>query len=516
MCPLLGILIYVEGATNSQSHMDTSTMSEGQLDSRRARIVCTIGPSTDSEEGIRQLIVAGMNVARLNFSHGEHETHAAIYHRIRRISDELNRPIAILQDLQGPKIRVGKIEGGGTMLVEGERFALTTEEVLGNSERASISYRDLARDVQIGERILLDDGLLELRIVAIEGNDVITEVVIGGLLKDRKGVNLPNTSISQPSLTKKDREDLEFGVALGVDYVALSFVRSGLDIHQLRCYLPTGKQAPHIIAKIEKPQAIENIDEIIHAADGVMIARGDLGVELPPEQVPLLQKEIIQQANSRGKLTITATQMLESMTSNARPTRAEASDVANAVLDGTDAVMLSAETATGDYPNETVRMMSRIIVQAETVRAARTNVRPTEHPTRIDAPRAIARAAQVAAKELSLPLIACFTVSGLTPRLIKSYRPKRKILAFTPDISTWRRMALYWGVEPILTDAMFETTELLKKVEEVVVAGGHAERGQSVIIVLGHPAGHGSPTNMLKLHRIGETEEYSMEPTIDR
>jgi pyruvate kinase len=483
-------------------------MNRAKSETRRARIVCTIGPATQSKEGIRKLVEAGMNVARLNFSHGDHDTHEEVYNRIREVSEELHQPVAILQDLQGPKIRVGKIADGSVMLKDGSTFTLTTDEVIGDETRASISYRDLPRDVEVGERILLDDGLLELRITEVTGNSVVTEVVIGGELKDRKGVNLPNTAISQPSLTRKDREDLEFGVKLGVDYIALSFVRSGLDIHQLRCYLPTGKDSPHIIAKIEKPQAIDNIDEIIHAADGIMIARGDLGVEMPPERVPLLQKEIIQEANSRGKLTITATQMLESMTFNARPTRAEASDVANAVLDGTDAVMLSGETATGDYPNEAVKMMARIIVQAETVRAARTNVRPSDQPKRIDGPRAIARAAQVAAKELSLPVLACFTVSGLTPRLIKSYRPKRRILAFTPEVTTWRRMALYWGVEPILTPALFETTELLKKVEDTVLELRYAERGQSVLVVLGHPAGHGSPTNMIKLHRIGETEEY--------
>ena len=471
---------------------------------RRARIVCTLGPASDSEEMIEQLVLAGMNVARLNFSHGDHDQHRAVYERIRRVSKRHGVPVAILQDLQGPKIRVGRFENGSAVLKEGATFRFVMDDVLGNHERVSVTYKDLARDVQAGETILLDDGLLELYIEEVRGSEVITRVVIGGVLKNNKGINLPNTSISQPSLTSKDREDLEFGLELGVDYVALSFVRSGLDIHQLRCYLPSGVDAPGIIAKIEKPQAVLQLDEIIAAADGIMIARGDLGVELPPERVPIIQKDAIRRANAKGKLTIVATQMLESMTTNARPTRAEASDVANAILDGGDAVMLSGETAAGKYPVETVRMMSRIIVEAETVRQARTSVRPEDQAlARLDGPRAIARAAQVAARELDLPLIACFTVSGLTPRLIKSYRPKRRILAFTPTEKTWNKMALYWGVEPIIVAATYNTDALIDQVEETVVEQEYAKPGDLVLIVMGHPAGVGSPTNMLKLHALG-------------
>lgn len=470
---------------------------------RRARIVCTLGPASDSEDMIEQLVLAGMNVARLNFSHGDHDQHRAVYERIRRVSQKLHVPVAILQDLQGPKIRVARFETGSAVLEPGAQFRFVMDDVAGNSERVSVTYKDLARDVQAGETILLDDGLLELYVEDVKDGEVITRVIVGGILKNNKGINLPNTSISQPSLTRKDREDLEFGLSLGVDYVALSFVRSGLDIHQLRCYLPMGNDAPGIIAKIEKPQAILQLDEIINAADGIMIARGDLGVELPPERVPIIQKDAIRRANAKGKLTIVATQMLESMTTNARPTRAEASDVANAILDGGDAVMLSGETAAGKYPVETVRMMSRIIVEAETVRTARTNVRPEDTIQRLDGPRAIARAAQVAARELDLPLIACFTVSGLTPRLIKSFRPKRRILAFTPSEKTWQRMALYWGVEPVMVPATYDTDDLIDQVEENVVEQGYAKPGDVVLIVMGHPAGVGSPTNMLKLHTIG-------------
>lgn len=474
---------------------------------RRGRIVCTLGPASDSEEMITRLVEAGMNVARLNFSHGDHATHREVFERIRRVGEKLKRPVAILQDLQGPKIRVARFKEGQTTLEPGATFRLVMDDVDGDDERVSVTYKDLARDVQEGETILLDDGLLELRVEAVKDGEIITKVVVGGVLKNNKGINLPNTSISQPSLTRKDREDLEFGLELGVDYVALSFVRSGLDIHQLRCYLPVGDRTPGVIAKIEKPQAVAQLDEIINAADGIMIARGDLGVELPPERVPIIQKDAIRRANARGKLTITATQMLESMTTNARPTRAEASDVANAILDGTDAVMLSGETAAGRYPVETVRMMSRIMVEAETVRTARTSVRPEDTIVRLDGPRAIARAAQVAARELDLPLIACFTMSGLTPRLLKSYRPKRRILAFTPSERTWRRMALYWGVDPLLTPATYDTDTLIEQVEKTVVEENFAERGDHVLIVMGHPAGVGSPTNMLKLHRVGEPPE---------
>ena len=483
---------------------------------RRARIVCTLGPATDSEEMIERLIHAGMNVTRLNFSHGDHATHRAVYERVRRVSERLRAPVAILQDLQGPKIRVQRFEEGQIVLVPGAPFRLVMDDVVGNAERVSVTYKDLARDVRPGESILLDDGLFELFVEDVRDGEVLTTVRVGGVLKNNKGINLPNTAISQPSLTRKDREDLEFGIELGVDYVALSFVRSGLDIHQLRCYLPVGNESPGVIAKIEKPQAIAQIDEIITAADGVMIARGDLGVEMPPEQVPLMQKDIIRRANARGKLTITATQMLESMTTNARPTRAEASDVANAVLDGTDAVMLSGETASGKYPVETVQMMARIIVEAETVRLARTNVRPEDQTQRLDGPRAIARAAQVAARELDLPLISCFTMSGLTPRLLKSYRPNRRILAFTPVLATWRRMALYWGVDPVMTEATYDTDDLIRKVERTVVSEGYAERGDEVLIVMGHPAGVGSPTNMLKLHRVGEMEDFEAQVSPQR
>lgn len=484
-------------------------MEQDAQQPRRARIVCTLGPASDSEEKIEELILAGMNVARLNFSHGDQEHHKVVFERIRSISARLGKPVAILQDLQGPKIRVARFKNGAVQLQTGATFKLVMDDVEGDENHVSVTYKDLAQDVKKGETILLDDGLMELCVSDVQDSVITTTVVVGGTLKNNKGINLPNTSISQPSLTAKDRDDLEFGLKLGVDYIALSFVRSGLDIHQLRCYLPIGHDAPGIIAKIEKPQAITQLDEIISAADGIMIARGDLGVELPPERVPLIQKDAIKRANAKGKLTIVATQMLESMTVNARPTRAEASDVANAILDGGDAVMLSGETAAGKYPIETVRMMSRIVVEAETMRQARTAVRPTSDTTlsRMDGSRAIAQAAQVAARELALPLIACFTVSGLTARLLKSFRPKRRILAFTPSEHTWRKMALFWGVDPIVVPATYDIDKLIRLVEETVVENNYAQIGDTVLIAMGHPAGVGSPTNMLKLHTIGVPPE---------
>ncbi len=471
-----------------------------------------MGPATNSKERIGALIDAGMNVARLNFSHGSHEDHRAIFQLIRQVSAERGVPVAIMQDLSGPKIRTGTFEGGSVILEEGASFVFVTDEIVGDHTRCSTTYPELARDISVGDRLLLDDGLLLLECTATTDDEVHTVVRIGGELKNRKGINLPDTPLSLPSLTPKDRRDLEFGIELGVDFVALSFVRSGLDIHQLRCYLPTGREAPHIIAKIEKPQAVQHLEDIIAASDGIMIARGDLGVELPPERVPVIQKRALEMANQRGKLTITATQMLESMTHNARPTRAEASDVANAILDGSDAVMLSGETAVGQYPVETVEMMARIAVEAESAVFRETLLDAKKSDVVLSGPRAIARAATVAARELNLSTIACFTMSGSTPRLIKSYRPHRRVLALTPIPQTWRRMALYWGVEPVLIDMITNTDALIQLVEVTLRERSTVAEGEAVIIVMGHPAGVGSPTNMIKLHHLGEVADPHLNP----
>lgn len=468
---------------------------------RRAKIVCTIGPSSNDEITLRRLIQAGMNVARLNFSHGSFEQHAAVVEKIRRISDEMGVCVALLQDLQGPKIRVATFQEGQVSLTAGQRFTLVVDDIIGDDRRVSTTYKELPRDVLVGQDILLDDGLMRLVVKEIGPDWVETEVAIGGILKNKKGMNLPNTTVSLPSLTPKDRADLVFGLEQRVDFVALSFVRSPLDVHQLRCYLPQDGTAPHIISKIEKPQAVKNLHDIIAASDGIMVARGDLGVEMPAEQVPIIQKEAIRLANSMGRISITATQMLETMTSNPRPTRAEASDVANAIFDGTDAVMLSGETASGLYPIETVEMMDRIVRQAES--SAFINDAQQSAPETLRTFQfAIARAATVAAAELNVSAIACFTVSGGTARVIKAQRPRQDVVAFTPDAATYRRMALYRGITPIHCEVVQETDALIRMVEDAVVERGISKGGDALIIVMGVPVGAGVPTNTIKFHSI--------------
>ena len=468
---------------------------------RRTKIVCTLGPATDSEEAITRLVLAGMNVARLNFSHGDHAYHRALFARVRAVSASVGVPIAVLQDLQGPKLRVGVFDGGSALLRAGQTFRLWTEPMVGNTEGAYVNWPRLSEEVRRGDVLLLDDGLLRLRVTDHVPTHVTTEVEIGGTLRDRKGINVPSSALSVPSLTEKDREDLRLGLELGVDYVALSFVRSPLDVHQLRALIPDGSYRPGVIAKIEKPQAARNLDAILDASDGIMLARGDLGVELPPEQVPVIQKEALRKANMRGKPCIIATQMLESMTSAPRPTRAEASDVANAIFDGADAVMLSAETASGHYPFEAVEMMSRIATTAEASMEQPSEPRRLLMPKAgISFPLAIARSAAVAAEDLKVRVIACFTVSGRTPRLIMAHRPQREILAFTPDETTYRKMALFWGVRPLLCALRADTDGLIALVEEELRQRSLAQRGDPVLIVMGIPASTRTPTNMIKFH----------------
>ena len=470
---------------------------------RRAKIVCTLGPASSSPEMIGRLIEAGMDVARLNFSHGSHDDHRKTYAAVRAAAAASGRPVAILQDLQGPKIRVGVFEHGEVDLAVGQSFRLSAEERIGDETGASISYPTLHEDVTVGEDILLDDGLLRFRVTGVGKGYVDTEVMVGGTLKNRKGVNLPDTRISLPSLTQKDKEDLQLGLELGVDFVALSFVRSGLDIHQLRAMMPGGGNAPHIIAKIEKPQAVTNLQEIVSASDGIMVARGDLGVELPPEKVPSIQKRAIDLANGLGKFSITATQMLESMTTNPRPTRAEASDVANAVFDGSDAVMLSAETASGKYPIEAVEIMNRIIHEAEAspYRDVLAAAMSPETHVRTSA-IAVARAAVAAATELEAQVIACFTVSGSTPRILKALGPKQRILAFTPSVAMWHRMAMYRGVTSVFVDVSYETESLFQAVESELLARGIGSSGDYAVIVMGVPPGTGARANLVKVHQL--------------
>ena len=471
---------------------------------KRTKIVCTLGPASSTEEILIEMIESGMDVARLNFSHGDHDYHQQMFGRIRALAKDRGRPIAILQDLQGPKIRVGRFKQGFTDLSEGEEFVLTTDDVEGDDERVSTTYPQLPEDVGVGDILLLDDGLLKLRAVEVSETDVRTVVEIGGRLKNNKGINLPTAAVSAPSLTEKDQQDLMFGLELGVDYVALSFVRSALDIHQMRAMMPRHDHgAPiQIISKIEKPQAIVDLDNIIAVSDGIMIARGDLGVELPPQKVPMLQKMAIRRANALGRLSITATQMLESMTENARPTRAEASDVANAVLDGTDAVMLSGETASGKYPVRAVRMMSSIIEEVE----QNVSAHPIEVPSFIGSlrtfPNAVARAATTAANELNVKGIVVLTQSGSTAKLMMTYRPTRRIIACAPSERVCNQMAGYWGVEPHVMEMQDHTDALLTKIDVMLKRNEYAKAGDEIIVVMGSPVMERAETNMIKFHRV--------------
>jgi pyruvate kinase len=473
---------------------------------RRAKIVCTLGPASQTQEMMEQLLVAGMDVARLNFSHGSHEQHAANIAMLRAASLKVRKAVGILGDLQGPKIRTGRFITGSTELKEGGEFHITTDEsVKGTDEIVSTTYPHLAADVNVGDRILLDDGLLELRVKSTDKKQLIrTEVVHGGTLKNNKGINLPGVAVRADALTPKDREDLIFGIKAGVDYLALSFVRQPADIDLARSAMADlGRQVP-IIAKLEKPEAIARLDAILDKTDGVMVARGDLGVEIPPEEVPSVQKDIIRRCNLRGLPVIVATQMLNSMIDNPRPTRAEASDVANAIYDGADAVMLSGETASGRYPIDSVQMMERIVLAAESSRRAiGMGINPEGRglmPATF--PDVIAQAACMAAKEAGATLIAAFTLSGVTARLLSHYRPPVPIVAFSPNQEVRRRMALYWGVVPRVLEPIQDQEMMVKRVEEELLSRGLALKGDKVVIVYGAPVGQPGKINSLRLHTI--------------
>jgi pyruvate kinase len=475
---------------------------------RRTKIVCTIGPATHSEAQITALAQAGMNVARLNFSHGTQADHAASIAMIRRVAQQLGKPIAILQDLQGPKIRTGTLAGGQPVtLVAGEEFVITTRPVEGTAQEVSTTYDGLAGDVTAGARLLLDDGRMELHVEHVSGTDVRTRVVRGGLLKEHKGINLPGVIIKAPSLTEKDHEDLAFGVAQGVDYVALSFVRRGEDVATIKQALvtinPAAARLP-VIAKLEKPAALDNLDAILQIADGVMVARGDLGVELSPQEVPTAQKRIIEAANRQRKIVITATQMLESMMTSPLPTRAEASDVANAIYDGTDAVMLSGETATGQYPIEAVQMMAAITLEAE-AHLARWGRWHAAHEATSDDSVALAGAANELASDRDVEAIAVFTVSGRTARLMSKSRPRVSILAFTPDAKTYQRLPLLWGVTPYLIPPADTVEAMVAHVEAGMLSGSPVMAGQQVIVIAGLPPSHMGPANFILLHTVGRS-----------
>jgi pyruvate kinase len=467
----------------------------------RAKIVCTLGPASASPEKIGELIDAGMNVARLNFSHGSHEDHAKTLLNVRAEAEKRGKAIAALLDLQGPKIRVGKFANGQIDLKPGAEFTITTEPVVGDEKRCSTTYQLLPKDVKVGDHILLDDGYLTLAVTGVTDRDVKTVVVAGGTLKNNKGINLPGVEVSAPALSEKDRTDIGFALRYGVDYVALSFVRRPEDLTEAKRLLTVDGVSIPVIAKIEKPQALERLGDIIDAADGVMVARGDLGVELGPEKVPLWQKRIIEETNKRGKIVITATQMLESMITQPRPTRAEASDIANAVLDATDALMLSGETASGLHPTEAVRTMARIIEEIEKSEYYRAN---TEVPVinLVNSTNAIAHAAMTAARSMKLKTIVVLSHSGGAARLVSEYRPEQNIICMTTNEVTFRRLALVWGVTPVMIGPAATTEELLDRVEGTLIERNLALPGENVLITMAVPVGAGLQTNVLKIHQI--------------
>jgi pyruvate kinase len=472
------------------------------MNHRHSKIVCTIGPATHLPRMIRRLMQAGMDVARLNFSHGTHQMHAQSIAMLHAAAAELGKTIGILADLQGPKIRTGALAGGGTVnLRSGQQFVITTAKILGDSTRVSTIFRPLPREVKSGDRILLSDGLIELRVEKVSGQKVICRVVNGGELGEHKGINLPGVKLRVPALTEKDRQDLRFALAHGVDYIAVSFVRRAEDIQLAKSLIRRARKDTPVIAKLEKPEAIENLEEILRISDGVMVARGDLGVEMNPERVPVVQKSIIARAREFRRPVITATQMLESMTQNPRPTRAEASDVANAIFDGSDAVMLSAETASGKYPIEAVSMMARIIQEAEA--SIQEFPRPTSAQERLKVAETVAELVCHASRELHMKLIAVFTHSGFTARLVSRYRPLVPIVAFSPVPAIRRRMALLWGVTSRNISDIKKIDGLAALAEKRLLEERLVRQGDVIGIVAGTPMGIRGTTNFMKFHVIG-------------
>jgi pyruvate kinase len=467
---------------------------------RRAKIICTIGPSCETEDGLLDLMRLGMDVARLNFSHGSHPEHARNIHRLRQVAAKANRTICILQDLQGPKIRTGHLLNHTPVALKaGSRVTITPRDIPGTAALISTTFQGMAREVRPGARVLLSDGLIELRVLGVHGEGVECEVVNGGLLGEHQGINLPGIALSIPAMTTKDRNDLKFGLEHGVDMVALSFVRSAADVLQVKRLIHAHGSDVPVIAKLEKPQALEHLDEILEVSDGVMVARGDLGVEMPPEKVPVIQKHVIHKAADWRKPVIIATQMLESMVENPRPTRAEASDVANAIFDGTDAVMLSAETASGRYPREAVAMMAKIVVEAESNMAEFSDRRRSHR--RLSIAEAICESVAHAAEDLQMGAIAIFTETGTTGRLISKYRPQAQIYAFSSALPVCNRMNLFWGVHPLRRDPARSAEDMLRAAESELVRQGRLKAGDVLAVVAGTQMASGS-TNFMRLHMV--------------
>ncbi len=469
---------------------------------RKTKIVATIGPASNTRPVLEKLVEAGMNVARLNFSHGTYEDHVEVIRTIRSISRTMSRPIGILLDLQGPKIRVGKLDGGEPVrLKRNQPFSITNRNVSGSAAMVSTTYRQLVTDVQEGDTILLDDGLIRLQVEKTRPRTVECRVVNGGWLKEKKGINLPGVNISAPSLTEKDKRDVNFGIKNGVDYFALSFVRTAEDLRQIKSILNKQGTPIPVIAKIEKPEAVENLDAILDAADGIMVARGDLGVEMRPEQVPTIQKRIIHATTSLNKPVITATQMLETMSTNPIPTRAEASDVANAIIDGTDAVMLSAETASGRYPVKAVQMMARIAREAESSPFMRYNIQYERDPADLIT-HAVAQSAVNILHEIDGRCIVAFSVSGKTSKQISKQRPAEPVYAFTSSKGTYNRLALLWGITPMYIPDIDDAQRLIAGSENLLMEKKRMAKGDLIVLVIGMGLKEGS-TNVIKIHRVG-------------
>lgn len=474
---------------------------------KKTKIVCTIGPASEKEEVLKQLILNGMNVARLNFSHGTYEEHKKRIDTIKRVRNELGLPIAIMLDTKGPEIRIRKFKNGTITLSDNDTFTLTTRDIEGDESIVSVSYDNLPNDVKVGSKILIDDGLVELEVKEIvNGTDIVCRVINGGTLKDHKGVNVPNTPINLPAITEKDISDIKFGIENDVDFIAASFVRKADDVFQIRKVLEeNGGGHIEIISKIESQEGVDNIDEIIEASDGIMVARGDLGVEIEPEEIPLLQKMIIKKCNIEGKPVITATQMLDSMIRNPRPTRAEVTDVANAILDGTDAIMLSGETAAGKYPVEAVKTMKSIAIRTETS----TEYLDTLKSKRvlddyISTTNAISRATCTIAEDLKATAIITATSSGYTSKAVSKFRPKSPIIAATTTERVMRKLALVWGVYPVLSVKSENTDEVIDMSIHSAMMKGYVNEGDLIVITAGIPVGVSGTTNLLKVHTIGK------------
>ncbi len=466
---------------------------------RKTKIICTIGPASESEEKLRELMIAGMNVARFNFSHGSHEEHKKKFDRVIKISNELGIPVATLLDTKGPEIRLKDIEGGKTELVAGQKFILTTEDILGNNEKVSITYKNLKNDISAGTTILIDDGLIEMVVDSIEETDIICTVVNGGPISNHKGVNVPGAVLSMPYISEVDRSDIMFGCDMGFDFIAASFVRCKEDILEVRKILDEHNSHMKIIAKIENMQGIGNLEDILTVSDGIMVARGDMGVEIPMEEVPVVQKRMIKMAEAQGKHVVTATQMLDSMIKNPRPTRAEVADVANAIYDGTTAIMLSGESAAGLYPVEAVKTMSQIAERAEQDIDYNSRMKRREHIDSFDVTTAISHATCTTAMDLKAAAIITVTISGFTAGMISRYKPSCPIIACSVSPRICRQLSLSWGVTPIWIARESTAEDLFDEAVRAAEEAGYIKKGDKVVLTAGVPLGVSGRTNMLRV-----------------